>query len=93
MSCEKGGRISALLFLFTVKKAALLSDSEYARIVKGCLRLENNPSPDGKHTKKLKVYKDLYKLRIGTYRVVFLWKGEDVTVVRVLTKQDFIKKY
>ena len=70
-----------------------LSDNEYERIVKGCLRLESDPSPEGKHIKKLKGYKDLYRLRIGTCRVVFQWKGEDVTVIRVLTKQDFIKKY
>lgn len=70
-----------------------LSDNEYERIVKGCLRLETNPLPDGKHIKKLKGYKDLYRLRVGDYRVVFEWKGEDVVIIRVLTRQDFGKRY
>lgn len=70
-----------------------LSDLEYRRILKGCQRLQENPSPDGKHVKKLKGYTDLYRLRIGDYRAVFEWKGETVTVIRVLTRQDFGKKY
>jgi len=57
------------------------------------LRLETNPHPDGKHIKKLKGYKDLYRLRIGDYRAVFEWKSNTVTVVRLLTRQDFGKKY
>lgn len=70
-----------------------LPAAEYQRIVKGCLRLQTDPEPDGKHVKKLKGYKDLYRLRIGDYRVVFEWKIENVTVIRVLTRQDFGKKY
>ncbi len=66
---------------------------EYDRIVKGCLRLETDPAPDGKHIKKLKGYVNLYRLRVGDYRVVFEWKSETVTVIRVLTRQDFGKKY
>lgn len=69
------------------------NDSEYERIIRGCLRLESNPVPDGKHIKKLKGYNDLYRLRIGDYRVVFQWKGPDVTIIRVLTRQDFGKLY
>lgn len=70
-----------------------LSDIEYERIIKGCLRLETDPAPDGKHIKKLKGYKDLYRLRVGDYRVIFEWKSDKVTVIRILTRQDFGKKY
>ncbi|MDA8086859.1 MAG: type II toxin-antitoxin system RelE/ParE family toxin [Nitrospiraceae bacterium] len=70
-----------------------LSTNEYERIMEGCPGLESDPSPDGKHVKKLRGYKDLYRLRIGAYRVVFQWKGEYVIVIRILTKQDFIKKF
>ncbi len=45
-----------------------LNDNEYGRIIRGCLRLESNPTPDGKHIKKLKGYKDLYRLRRGTIK-------------------------
>jgi mRNA interferase RelE/StbE len=55
------------------------------------LRLESNPYPDGKHIKKLKGYKDIYRPRIGDYRAVFEWKRNAVTVVRLLTRQDFGK--
>jgi len=61
--------------------------------VKSCLRLQQDPTPDGKHVKKLRGYKDLYRLRIGGYRAVFEWKSETVTVIRVLTRQDFGKRY
>lgn len=70
-----------------------VSDDDFERIHKACKRLENNPIPDGKHIKKLKGYKDLYRLRIEDYRAVFEWKGERVTVIRILSKQDFIRKY
>ena len=70
-----------------------IPDDDFERILKACKRLEDNPLPDGKHIKKLKGYKDLYRLRIGDYRAVFQWKGNDVTIIRVLTKQDFKKKY
>lgn len=70
-----------------------LSDIDYRRILKGCLRLKEDPSPDGKHVKKLKGHTDVYRLRIGDYRAVFEWKGEIVTVLRILTRQDFGKKY
>lgn len=70
-----------------------LPDDEIAQILKACLRLESNPLPDGKHIKKLKGYRDLYRLRIGDYRAIFKWKGSIVTVVRLLTRQDFGKRY
>mgnify|MGYP001565939655 FL=1 len=70
-----------------------IQDDDFEKIHRACKRLENNPLPDSKHIKKLKGYKDLYRLRIGDYRAVFEWKGEDVTIIRVLTRQDFGKKY
>jgi mRNA interferase RelE/StbE len=70
-----------------------LSDIERERILKGCLRLETDPVPDRKHIKKLKGYRDLYRLRVGDYRVIFEWRSELVTVIRILTRQDFGKKY
>lgn len=69
------------------------SEPDYTRILKGCLRLQEYPSPDGKHVKKLRGYKDLYRLRIGDYRAVFEWQTDTVTVIRILTRQDFGKKY
>ena len=70
-----------------------LPGAEFGKIHKACKRLESNPMSDGKHIKKLKGYTDLYRLRVGDYRVVFEWKSENIIVVRVLTRQDFGKKY
>lgn len=42
-----------------------LTEQEIEQILSSCLRLETNPHPDGKHIRKLKGYKDLYRLRIG----------------------------
>ena len=70
-----------------------LPEHEIDQILSSCLRLETDPRPDGKHVKKLKGYKDLYRLRIGDYRALFECKGNVVTVVRLLTRQDFGKKY
>ncbi|MGQ3683476.1 MAG: type II toxin-antitoxin system RelE family toxin [Candidatus Loosdrechtia sp.] len=49
--------------------------------------------PDGKHIKKLKGYEDLYRLRIGDYRIIFEWKGSQINIVIILSRQDFGKKY
>ena len=70
-----------------------LSDADFYFIVDKCKRLEDNPVPDGKHIKKLKGYKNLYRLRAGDYRIVFEWNNLEVNIVRVLTRQDFGKKY
>ncbi len=70
-----------------------LSEHEIDQILTACLRLETNPRPDSKHIKKLKGYKDMYRLRIGDYRAVFEWKSNTVTVIRLLTRQDFGKRY
>lgn len=70
-----------------------LSDSDYERIMRGCLRLEVDPSPDGKHVKKQQGFKNLYRLRVGDYRVLFQWEDSGVTVIRVLTRQDFGKRF
>lgn len=42
-----------------------IPDADFERIHQAYKRLEDNPLPDGKHIKKLKGYKNLYRLRIG----------------------------
>ena len=63
------------------------------RIVEGCERLKRNPFPDGKHVKKLKRYEELYRLRVGDFRVVFQRSGSRIDVIDVLSKPDFQKAY
>lgn len=63
------------------------------RVVEGCERLKRNPFPDGKHVKKLKGYEELYRLRVGDFRVVFQRSGSRIDVIDVLSKPDFQKAY
>jgi len=63
------------------------------RIVEGCERLKRDPFPDGKHVKKLKGYEELYRLRVGDFRVVFHRSGSRIDVIDVLSKPDFQKAY
>ncbi|OQZ00523.1 MAG: hypothetical protein B6D35_06335 [Candidatus Brocadia sp. UTAMX2] len=87
------GRFKVILSDKAGKDTDALSEDDFNRIVNGCKRLEDNPFPDGKHIKKLKGYEDLYRLRIGDYRIVFEWKGSQINIARILTRQDFGKKY
>ena len=50
--------------------------------------LANNPRPDG--CKKLKGYKDLYRIRIGDYRVIYSIQDDilTVTVVAIGNRKD-----
>ncbi len=70
-----------------------MSDDVFYFIVDKCKLLENNPMPDGKHIKKLKGYKNLYRLRAGDYRVVFELNNLEVNIARILTRQEFGTRY
>ena len=63
------------------------------RIVNGCERLKTHPFPDGKHVKKLKGYENIYRLRVGDYRIVFRISKDVVEVIDVVSKPDFKKSY
>ena len=63
------------------------------RILNGCKRLVKNPFLDGKHIKKLKGYKGLYRLRVGDYRILFAISGKVVQIIDVVSKKDFQKSY
>ncbi len=63
------------------------------RIVEGCERLKRYPFPDGKHVKKLKGHEELYRLRVGDFRVVFQRSGSRIDVIDVLSKPHFQKAY
>lgn len=63
------------------------------RILNGCERLKSNPFPDGKHVKKLIGYENLYRLRVGDYRVVFRISGKVVEILDIISKPVFQKSY
>ena len=58
--------------------------------------LIENPFPRGKLIKKIKgTNADFYRFRIDKYRVFYMIEGNEVVVLRVLSKKDaakFIKK-
>ena len=64
------------------------------QILADCSRLAKDPIPDGKRIKKLQGYKEnIYRLRAGDYRVVFVRSGFRIDIVRVLSKPDFQRAY
>jgi mRNA-degrading endonuclease RelE of RelBE toxin-antitoxin system len=72
----------------------VFSDKIANQILADCIRLAENPIPDGKRIKKLQGFKDnLYRLRAGDYRVVFKRSGARIDIVRILSKPDFQKAY
>jgi len=72
----------------------VFSDKIANQILADCIRLAENPIPDGKRIKKLQGFKDnLYRLRAGDYRVVFKRSGKRIDIVRILSKPDFQKAY
>ncbi|MBI5561689.1 MAG: type II toxin-antitoxin system RelE/ParE family toxin [Deltaproteobacteria bacterium] len=70
-----------------------LSDDIFHRITEACKRLERGPVPESRHVKRLKGYDGLYRLRAGEYRIIFEWIGQDINIVRILTRQAYGKKY
>jgi mRNA interferase RelE/StbE len=58
------------------------------RIIKGILKLEVNPRPSG--VKKLSGEEDLYRVRIGDYRVIYQIRDGEliVLVVRVAHRRE-----
>ncbi|NOT24322.1 MAG: type II toxin-antitoxin system RelE/ParE family toxin [Nitrospiraceae bacterium] len=64
------------------------------QILSDCARLAEDPIPDGKRIKKLQGFKEnLYRLRVGDYRVVFKRSGARIDIVPILSKLDFQKAY
>ncbi len=70
---------------------AALPDSQLLRINESILQLAENPRPSG--CKKLKGFKDLYRIRIGSFRVVYSLKDKTLTIeiLRVADRKDIYK--
>jgi mRNA interferase RelE/StbE len=63
-------RYSVLLTQTAEKELSRLPNKEVIKIVSVLKFLEENPRPNG--CKKLKGYKNLWRLRIGNYRIIYL---------------------
>ena len=84
--------------VFLSEKAQRDLDSFPNRITKqilaDCTSLAKNPVPDGKRIKKLQGYKEnIYRLRAGDYRVVFIRSATRIHILRVLSKPDCQRAY
>jgi mRNA interferase RelE/StbE len=68
-----------------------LSDALFARIDRKILALANNPRPPG--CKKLKGYRDHWRLRAGDWRVVYIIddSAKRVSITRVVHRRDAYK--
>ena len=65
-----------------------LDDAVFARVDRKILALADNPRPAG--CKKLKGYKDLWRIRVGDMRVVYVIddSAKLVTLVRVAHRRE-----
>jgi mRNA interferase RelE/StbE len=65
-----------------------LGDSLFARIDRKILALSDNPRPSG--CKKLRGYKDLWRIRVGDWRVVYIINDNTngVVVTRIAHRRD-----
>ena len=65
-----------------------LSDLLVLRIVPKIEELAENPRPAG--TRKLRGYTDIWRIRVGDYRIVYIIDGENrtVTITRIAHRRD-----
>jgi mRNA interferase RelE/StbE len=70
------------------KELDSLDDSVFARIDRKILALADDPRPPG--CKKLRGYKDQWRIRVGDWRVVYLTDDEAklVTITRVAHRRE-----
>ena len=70
------------------KELEALPDSVLARVVRRVESLTNDPRPAG--CKKLKGYKDQWRVRIGDWRVVYIIDDTDklVSVTRIAHRRE-----
>jgi mRNA interferase RelE/StbE len=70
------------------KELDSLNDALFARIDRKILSLADNPRPAG--CKKLRGYKDQWRIRVGDYRVIYLLDDYKalVTIMRVAHRKE-----
>ena len=70
------------------KELEKLSDSLIARLVPKIEGLAGNPRPSG--CRKLRGYKDLWRIRVGDYRVVYVIDDtrKHLSITRIAHRQD-----
>ena len=71
-----------------VKTLKSLPQKEVKKIAKKIDSLEQNPVP--KDSKKLKGEKDLYRVRVGDYRILYFFQNSNLTVlvIRIGHRKD-----
>lgn len=74
-----------------VKTLKSLPQREVRKIGKKIDSLEQNPIP--KDSKKIKGEKDLYRVRVGDYRILYFFQNSNLTVlvIRVGHRKDIYK--
>ena len=74
-----------------IKTLKSIPQKEIKKIGKKIDSLEQNPVP--KDSKKIKGGKDLYRVRVGNYRILYFFQNSDliVLVIRVDHRKDIYK--
>ena len=73
------------------KQLDKISNKNYQNIITHISALSHNPRPDG--CKKLAGFENIYRIRIGNYRVIYNIKDEILTVlvVKIGHRRDVYK--
>ncbi len=61
------------------KQLKVIPRADQGRITRAILTLETDPFPQG--TRKLRGYDDVYRLRVGLYRVIYSVNGRQLLVI------------
>lgn len=65
-----------------------LPRSHQETIIQAIEALAGNPFPRGKKIKPIKGAKNLYRLRVGDYRVIYELKEKTITILAILHRRE-----
>ena len=72
----------------SLKNLSKLEKKKRVNIVSAIDQLPENGDIKKMHGVSIK---DVYRLRIGEYRILFIWKGSDIRILDVDTRGDIYK--
>ena len=65
---------------------------DHERILQAIKGLADDPFPPGKKTKQLKGHDQLFRRRVGDYRVLYEVTSETITILDILHRRDLERK-
>lgn len=70
------------------KELQKIPNTRRTQIIGAIESLATNPFPSGKKFKPLKGFEDMYRLRVGDYRIIYEVHPEVITILTILHRKD-----